>query len=364
MINPIGSLYNNIQPKALSFQQNKEEEEKAEGDKLLIKEREHSPVSNSLRIGMDKFQNAVTVYPIKGLQGSKNANFYEFLTMGMVPYALGSLTLMAVFNAASKFFSPNEAKSASKLGHKMALGVIFYGIAKNVSKKLIEGPVKVKYGIDMNLPYKKVVNELPESVNDKDLISHEYHKAFESVDFPRWDLLYDSKYYGNERNSYYDHIAKKMGMGKNLTDSDQVVKPKMKEIIVKTRTFTTLSSYLWAGVAVGLAMQTPWENLANLKSQIPLRYKFSHPIKTIKSFNPVLYMRAFGADFVESCKDFVKGGPERSKVKGIAGKAFLFSAIGVTLLGNIVTLIDFKKHKSNKAAASSIIDDSKAKVVC
>ena len=31
---------------------------------------------------MDKFIKAFTVYPAKGLNGSKNSNFYEFLTMG------------------------------------------------------------------------------------------------------------------------------------------------------------------------------------------------------------------------------------------------------------------------------------------
>ena len=57
------------------------------------------------RIGYDKFTNALTLYPAKGLKGSKNANFYEFLTMGTVPYVIGSLMLMSVFNSANKFFN-------------------------------------------------------------------------------------------------------------------------------------------------------------------------------------------------------------------------------------------------------------------
>ena len=35
-------------------------------------------------------------YPIKGLRGDVNANFYEFLTMGIVPYILGSAVFMTV----------------------------------------------------------------------------------------------------------------------------------------------------------------------------------------------------------------------------------------------------------------------------
>ena len=77
------------------------------------------------RIGLDKFTNAFTLYPAKGLKGSKNANFYEFLTMGTVPYLIGSAGLMAVFNFANKYFSPFDKMQASKIGQKMALGVYF-----------------------------------------------------------------------------------------------------------------------------------------------------------------------------------------------------------------------------------------------
>ena len=54
--------------------------------------------STRTRIGFDKLTNALTLYPAKGLKGDKNANFYEFLTMGTVPYLVGSATLMGVCN--------------------------------------------------------------------------------------------------------------------------------------------------------------------------------------------------------------------------------------------------------------------------
>ena len=62
--------------------------------------------STNARVGVDKFINAFTIYPAKGMKGSKNANFYEFLTMGIVPYLIGSITLMSVFNTANKHFKP------------------------------------------------------------------------------------------------------------------------------------------------------------------------------------------------------------------------------------------------------------------
>lgn len=354
MLNPIGSLYQNT--KSLSFKQNAEENNQpkaSHGDKLLVKEKNSAPFVNSAKITMDKFQNAITVYPIKGLKGSKNSNFYEFLTMGMFPYVTGSLTMMAVFNAAAKHFTADAAANALKHGKKMALGVLFYGVAKNVSKKLIEQPIKWRYGVDVNMPYKKEVNELPESKNDKDLISHEYHKVFESVDFPRWDLLYDNEYFGDKRNSYYDKAAKKMGYGENLADSDQIVKPKIKELLVKSKTFTTLSSYLWSAVAVGIAMQKPWESLGNHKVKVALK-EISIP-KSIDKFCKT---------FAKSCKEFVQGGVNKNKSVSIAAKSLLIAAAGVTLLGNLLTLVDFSKRKSDKAAAASLIDDSKPKVVC
>ena len=86
------------------------------------------------RIGIDNFANAFTVYPAKGLKGSKNANFYEFLTMGTVPYLIGSGMLMAVFNAASKHYAPFQKTMARSTGNKLALGVLFYGVMKHFSK--------------------------------------------------------------------------------------------------------------------------------------------------------------------------------------------------------------------------------------
>ena len=310
-------------------------------DAIMVSEMKKHPVSTSLKIQADKFVNACTKYPKKGLSGSKNANFYEFLTMGSVPYVVGSAMMIGVFNAASKFFDTPAAKNASKLGKKMGLGVLAYGLAKTASKKLIETPVKWKHGIDVNMPYKKVVYELPEESNKDNLVTHEYHKVFESVDFPRWDLLYGNENFGPERNAYFEKVAKKMGMADgDLEHADQKVKPKIKEKLIQTKVFSTLASYLWAGTAVGVAMQKPWESL-----------KFG------KGF-----VKDFGSKFVESCKQFVKN---ESKGATIAGRALLGAAGGVTLLGNFMTLFDFNKDKGSKTQAStSLIDNSKEKVVC
>ena len=79
------------------------------------------------------------------------------------------------------------------------------------------------------------------------------YKVLESLEFPRWDVKYGDETKGEERNVWFDKIAKKIGLGDNLRDSDQDVKPRVKEIAVKTNVAKTFSSYLWAAVGVGVA---------------------------------------------------------------------------------------------------------------
>ena len=74
--------------------------------------------------------------------------------MGMVPYLIGSGMMIAIFNAATKYFKPSEQRFANQVGRKMALGVIFYAALKTLSKKFIELPIYLKTGVDINKPYK------------------------------------------------------------------------------------------------------------------------------------------------------------------------------------------------------------------
>lgn len=339
MVNKLGVQLNN-RSETLSFRAKESEktEKVAHKDSLLINEKH--PALTNIKNKADKFVKSFTTYPKKGFAGSKNANFYEFLSMGTVPYLLGSATMIAVFNAASKFFDVTAKSHAQKLGKKMGLGVLFYGVAKTASKKLIETPVKMRYGIDTNMPYQKIVYELPEESNKNNLVKHESHKVFESVDFPRWDLLYDNEKFGEGRNAYYDKIAKKMGFKENeLGHSDQKVKPLIREKIVQTKLFSTLSSYLWAAVGVGVAMQKPWEGLKLDKNIV----------------------QNFGARFVKSCKEFVTNPVKSHK---IAGRALLGLAVASTVIGNFVTLLNVNKDKGDKSASTPIFNPNKEKVVC
>lgn len=292
------------------------------------------------RINMDKASNALTVYPVKGLKGSRNSNFYEFLSMGTIPYLIGSGMLMAVFNSANKFFEPFAKSQASPLGKKMALGVLFYGFMKEISKSFITKPVQALTGVDTTVPYAKFIYELPENINDTDITSIEYHQAMESVDFARWDLLYEKEGSGKPRNAKYDKVAKKLGIGENLNDSDQEVKPRMKEIVTKTMTAKNISSYLWAALGVGVAFQKPWDEFFNTKG-----FKNS--------------VNQFGKSLWESMKAFYHG--EGTGIVKHSGKLLLGAAVLSTILG--VGNVMSSSQKPSKLDSADIIDKSRKYVV-
>ena len=300
-----------------------------------------------IEVNTDKLVKAFTVYPAKGIKGDRNTNFYEFLTMGTVPYILGSASLMAVFNLANRFFTPFAKSKADQIGKKMALGVALYGIGKEVSKSLVNAPVKALTGVDTEMPYARVVEGFPKFEGDKNTKSVEYHKVFESVEFPRYDLLYSKD--TENRNVYYDKIAKKLGLGENLNSSDKEVKPRLKEIIARSNTAKSISSYLWAATGVGLAMQKPWEDWF---------VSFTKGQGLAKAKNIV---RTFGNSFVDSVKSLWTGGVNPTKIQKFAGKALIGTAIASTVIGVANVVINAKK--SSKTDNKQVFDSNRKVVV-
>jgi len=299
-------------------------------------------LATQVEVTTDKFTKAFTTYPAKGLKGDKNANFYEFLTMGTVPYVLGSAALMGVFNLANKYFTPFAQSKAGSVGKKLALGVLFYGVAKEASKALINKPVKALTGVDTEMPYAKVVEGLPKFEGDKNTKNIEYHKVFESVEFPRYDLLYGQ---GEKRNEYYDKVAKKLGLGENLKSSDKEVKPRIKEIVSKSNSAKSMASYLWAAVGVGLAVQKPWDNFFTATTKGQGLKKVGNCVKS------------FGRNFVDSAKELWTGGANPTKGQKIAGKALIGTAIAATVLGVVNTVVSARR--SSKLSHEEVFDKNK-----
>jgi len=329
-----------------------------------------------------KTASAFTEYPAKGLKGSSQSNFYEFLAMGTVPYLIGSATLMAVFNGVSHLFTKNsDAKFAKSLGRKMALGVVFYGIAKSLSKKLISAPVKMATGIDTEMAYERNVY----SIEDKDnpnaprVNEYEQHKVMESHDFPRYDMLYGEnlsklpkyKKAGVKlpHNYLYDKIAKKNGLGEDLPSSDTDVKPIIKDVISRSNTAKSISSYLWAAVGAVLAMQTPWDNFfrstekANWNKFIPSKSNltFAETVKE-KSVNVAKNLYRISGSFVRSLAGSAKElyvGPKDAKGFGkYAGRAVVLLAAASSVFGALNTI-----HGARTAAGQNKnVFDTKRKI--
>ena len=343
MISPVNNINTTVK-----FTSGVANEEELKKHPVTIK----NTLPNRMFIEWEKLTNALIVYPARGLEGSKNSNFYEFLTMGTIPYLVGSATLMAVFNSANKLFAANrDIKNANRFGNKMALGVLFYGLFKNVSKNLVTKPVKWITGVDTEEPYAECKYKLPEFKDDSDLTSIEYHKVLESLEFPRWDVWYGDESKGIPRNYKFDKIAKKLGLGSNLNDSDQDVKPRVKEIAVKTGLAKSITSYLWAAVGIGIAVQKPWDNFFPTATA-----KFWN----IKKFGQTL--KDFGIAFKNSTVEFWKGAEgEKHFIPKHSGKILSGLALLTTVAG-VLNAIS-KPHIPSKITPENVIDKNEKYVV-
>lgn len=280
-----------------------------------------TPITGA-RIVADKFVNSLFIYAPKGMQGSRNSNFYEFLSMGLIPNITGSAMLIALFNLANKSFKMPDRAFASISGRKMAYGVIFYAIGKWLGQKFINKGVEFKTGIDLEMPYKKVVTELPDYPGDKDLTRIEYHRVFESADFPRFDLINKMGEQQGNRHLWWDKIARKMGFKDPLNSPEQLVQEKVREVAVKSSSARSVSSYIWAALGVALAAQAPFES------------KICMPISGTRKERILGLGRNFATTVKNSLVDLYNGNNFKfTHGAKIVGRTIIFGALASTILG-------------------------------
>jgi len=321
-------------------------------------------IKTRLQQETQKKMSAFIDYPVKGLKGDVNSNFYEFLTMGTIPYILGSAMFIIVFNALNlgKHLGATDAQAASRLGGKMALGVIFYGLLKNISKNLVPKPIKIATGVDIDMPYENKVYNLPKGVGkDAEIdIVWQQRKVFDSKEFFRKDLL---------EREYFDNIAKKLGLGENLNDSISETTPIIQNIVSTSNTAQTLSSYAWAAVGVGLAMQDAWneffESISNRKHYTSKQQEgfISKLIGKTKNFgiNCWNISNNFVKSGFKSCKQLWTGNPVDSRFMKHSGKALvLFATI---LTGGLISNSIIRAKNLAKNRNLMTIDDSKESTV-
>lgn len=321
-------------------------------------------LKTSINQGTQKTMSAFIDYPVKGLKGDINSNFYEFLTMGIVPYVLGSAMFMVVFNVLNlgKHLGARDAKAASALGKKMGLGVVLYGLMKTLSKNLVTKPIKAATGVDTEMPYQNIVYNLPKGAgeNAEIEIQRQQRRIFDSKEFFRKDLLH---------RDYFDKVAKKLGLGVNLNDSITETTPIIQNIIATSNTAKSLSTYCWAAVGVGLAMQDAWVDFFDAFSK-RARYNaspeegfLSKVAGKSKVFgkNCLNMTNETGKAIGRSCKQLWQGNPAHSGFMKHSGKALIGLATTVTAGLTANTIIRAKNMAKNTNLRT--IDNAKESMV-
>ena len=314
-----------------------------------------------------KTSNAFLEYPIKGLRGDVNSDFYEFLSMGIIPYLAGSAMFMAVFNILHDL-APKSQKIAGINGKKMALGVVLYGLLKTLSPDLVTRPVYWGTGVDIELPVEHVYNPLPKKPGEAaDIMPQiQQRKVYDSREFFRKDCINNHPDYGVK---YYDKIAKRLGLGEDLNDSVTETTPIIQSIVSSTKTAKSLSSYAWAGIGVGLAVQNSWSDffdaIANRKRHMPKAgegffEKMGSRMKNAGT-NFVDISKTMEKSFVKACKTLWTGEAGTSGFKKHAGKAWILGTLALTI-GSTANVIYRARHMG-KLANKDIMDKTKESTV-
>jgi len=294
-------------------------------------------------------------YAAEGLRGDKNANFFEFLQLGKIPYWVGGAVLAWCFAAGgekSKFFTKQKA-----------VGIGLYYVGAMAAKALVDGPVRFFKGIDLNRKYSDVVALATESKDGHSEKKTEYHNVYESIDLTRRYLLYkhDSSAAEdpNHVNSEYDKIALNMGLDKDLNDPDSTVKPYVKKLIVASRAWKSALIVPMAMLAAGLSTSDVWKNWGdNLGSDMRNVFK---PLNGVSSKSSGLGLRIKGLadaannNFVKplakSFTDLWSG----ANMHKFAGRAAIIAPIASVVLANLnlIRLSYLKEDKYIDSQSSS-----------
>lgn len=292
----------------------------------------------SINAGTHKFINDFITYFPKGFQGSKNSDFYEFLSLGMVPYFVGSIVMIALYGIVNKDIRiANQGASLANLKN-VAAGTILYAFGKTIVPKISHTMIHAITGIPLDLKYINKVNELPEPGQSKGVVRKQYPGVYDSVQFYRTDLLAKDAEL-NHGDIYYhdDKIAKKAGF-KDAHDAstNQIAGPKIRAVKARATALDNFAKYFAAACGVALGFQKAFSD-----------FKVKEP-KTW--FNTI----------IEACKQLWKG-HDRNIFTKHSGKAMVLLALLGTTLSWLIPVIGFKK---NPETMKSKVNTEKEYEVC
>ncbi len=291
--------------------------------------------------------NALLTYFPKGFMGSKNSNFHEFLTLGRIPYIIGSFMLIKL-QLAHKNMNAKDTFWASSAAKCFGAGVVAYAVGKWAVKKITHAGIKLSTGVPLDLRYTRKIPTLPEVGQEKGIVEKEYAKVFESRDFYRGDLLMkDSELNHGDMHYFNDKIVQKAGYGKDTNSSYQIADPKIRELKARTTALENITSYIIAATGVALGNQKAFKSL-----------KFTKKEGFIMNLNTAL----------GSVKDSIsKGfkqlweGTDKNAITKNYGKALVLASLISTFL---TWYIPTRGFKSNPNTMKSTVDTKKEFEVC
>ncbi|MBQ7287726.1 MAG: hypothetical protein IJW73_08210 [Candidatus Gastranaerophilales bacterium] len=316
---------------------------------------------SGLKADAHKLHNDIFTYFPKGFAGSKNSDFYEYLSLGMVPYLIGSGMLIGLYSGAKSLFNLADGCAAGKVANKMAAGVVLYGVGKWAYQRLARAGIKASTGIDLDMRYTNKKNELPEPGQEKGLVRVQYPGVYDSVQFYRSDLLAkDAELNHNDVYYHDDKIIKKAGFKNKLHAPNQTSSDKIRKVKARTTAMENIGKYVIAATGVALGSQEAFENI-----------KWTKPRTILTALkNGAIELWHGGKDFVPNeiaCKiysNITKGAENsipNSALKKHFGKGLIIASGVATLLTWLVPTLGFK-HNPNTVKTK--VDTNKEYEVC
>ncbi len=302
---------------------------------------------SGVKAGAHKFTNDLLTYFPKGFAGSKNSDFYEYLSLGMVPYVVGSSMLIALYGAARGKFNPTDAHAAGVAFKKMTAGVIAYGVGKWASTKLSRTLINASTGVDLDLKYIKKINELPEPGQEKGLVRIQYPGVYDSAEFFRKDLLAkDAELNHGNVFALDDKKAKKAGFKEKLNNPGQLVNEKTRKLKIRATALENVSKYIVAATGVAFGAQKAFAEMS-----LP---------KLTSLYNAKSFLVGVAKTVAEAGKQLWQG-TDRNAITRNYGKVLIGASAISTLLAWLIPTIGFK---SNPNTIKTKVDTNKEYEVC
>lgn len=290
-----------------------------------------------IKTSAHKLTNDVFTYFPKGFAGSKNSDFYEYLSMSMVPNLMGSAMLIYTACGVNKMFNAADKAGASKGAKMMGAGVVLYAVGKWLHNKVSNKIINAATGINLDQKYLNKCAELPERGQEKGLVRTQYPGVYDSVSFYRSDLLTkDAEINHGDMRYYDDKVADKAGYKDNKNASNQIAAPKIRGIKARATALQNVGKYIVAATAVALGSQEAFSDI-NLKS-----------LTSIKD------------SFKKGCDQLWNATGKNAATKYF-GRALVIASAASTVLSALIPILAFK---SNPETMKSTVDTNKEFEVC